>query len=249
MGGEAESPRARPGISTALALAFAMTWPTVLAWVYFIALGGAGQASRAQQLTYAGGKVTQFAFPLGFLWLTQRQLRVWRRPTLAGLGWGVGFGVAVALMLFAAYYGGLRSSPLLAQTPERIRHKLQEFGLASPAGYLLAALFLSVVHSLLEEYYWRWFVFGRLRRFLPFTPALVLASLAFTSHHVLVLWVLLPGKVLLGVLPAAVGLAVGGGVWAWIYERDRSLLAPWLSHAILDAALFVVGWDLLQRVG
>jgi membrane protease YdiL (CAAX protease family) len=57
--------------------------------------------------------------------------------------------------------------------------------------------------------------------------------------------VYLPGKVLTGVLPAALGVAAGGAVWAWVYERSGSLLGPWLSHLLIDAAVFLVGWDLL----
>src|SRR5207244_7200054 len=113
--------------------------------------------------------------------------------------------------------------------------------------YVALAVFLCVFHSFLEEYYWRWFVFGRLRLFLPVAPALVLVSAGFMAHHVVILWVYLPGKVLTGVVPASLAVALGGVMWAWIYERGGSLLAPWLSHTIIDAALFVIGWDLLRR--
>ena len=41
------------------------------------------------------------------------------------------------------------------------------------------------------------------------------------------------------------GVAVGGGVWCWIYQRSHSLLGPWLSHALIDAAIFVVGYRLI----
>jgi membrane protease YdiL (CAAX protease family) len=41
-------------------------------------------------------------------------------------------------------------------------------------------------------------------------------------------------------------IAVGGAVWAWLYDRSGSLLAPWISHALIDGALFVVGWDMVQ---
>jgi hypothetical protein len=59
--------------------------------------------------------------------------------------------------------------------------------------------------------------------------------------------VYLPGKVWTGVVPASLAVALGGAMWASIYERGGSLLAPWLSHTIIDAALFVIGWDLLRR--
>ena len=55
------------------------------------------------------------------------------------------------------------------------------------------------------------------------------------------------GRFLPAVVPFSLAIAVGGAVWCWLYERTGSLLGPWLSHLIIDAAIFVVAWDLLQR--
>ena len=41
--------------------------------------------------------------------------------------------------------------------------KLTALGLQSPAAFIVLGVFYALVHSLLEEYYWRWFVFARLR--------------------------------------------------------------------------------------
>jgi membrane protease YdiL (CAAX protease family) len=106
-----------------------------------------------------------------------------------------------------------------------------------------------VIHSLLEEYYWRWFVFGRLRHLLPLAPAVVLSSLAFMAHHVIVLNYYFPGHFFGLVVPLSLGVAIGGGVWALLYERTGSIYSPWLSHLIVDAAIFGIGWDLLGRTG
>jgi membrane protease YdiL (CAAX protease family) len=38
---------------------------------------------------------------------------------------------------------------------------------------------------------------------------------------------------------------VGGMVWAWLYWRTGSIYAPWLSHLLIDAAIFTAGYDLL----
>jgi membrane protease YdiL (CAAX protease family) len=227
-----------------------MTLPTVLAWVYFKQLGGQGGAANPwPQAAYAAGKVVQFALPVVYLWTVEGRLAALRRPRFAGWPVAVGFGVAVAAGMLGLYYGHFRHAPQLAAMPVKVRHKMEEFGVATPAGYVALAGLYVLAHSLLEEYYWRWFVFGRLRKLLRFGPAALVSSLAFMSHHVVLLAVYLPGHFLDAVLPASLAVAVGGAVWAWLYERADSVYPSWLSHALVDGALFFIGWDMLGRSG
>jgi membrane protease YdiL (CAAX protease family) len=229
-------------------LLFAMLFPSVAAWLYFVELAtGGGSANPAQQLTYSLGKVVQFGTPVAFLVLIERRRPRLRAPGWSGISLGLAFGLLVAAAMFGLYFGVLRGSPALAKTPAELLRKLQELGFASPAGYLMLATLLALVHSLLEEYYWRWFVFGRLRQYVPWGWAAVLSSLAFMGHHVIVLYVYLPGRFLTEVVPFSLAIAVGGGVWAWLYERTGTLYPSWLSHALVDAAIFVIGWDLVRQ--
>ena len=64
------------------------------------------------------------------------------------------------------------------------------------------------------------------------------------AHHVIVLGVWFPDHVWAGVVPFSLCVAGGGAVWAWLYERTGSVYGPWISHMIVDAAMFVVGYDL-----
>jgi uncharacterized protein len=242
-----EAPTVPNRLATGLAVAFAMTFPTAMAWLYFLALGGTGQPNLPQQVAYAAGKIVQFALPLLFVVFISRRWPEWRVGDTRGLRLGLGFGLLVGAAILAGYYGWLRSSPLLIRAGERIRGKMGEFGIGSGLTFLALSVFLSVAHSFLEEYYWRWFVFGRMCTLLPVGVSMILSSLAFMAHHVLIVWAYLPDRILTGVLPASLAVAAGGMVWSWLYYRGGSLLAPWLSHALIDSALFLVGWDLLSR--
>ena len=106
------------------------------------------------------------------------------------------------------------------------------------------ASFIAVGNSLLEEYYFRWFIFGRMRAFLPLPSAIAASALVFMAHHIILLSVYLPGHFWTLTVPLSLCIAVGGGIWSWLYARTGSLYAPWLSHAIIDVAIGVVGWDL-----
>jgi membrane protease YdiL (CAAX protease family) len=239
--GEPAAPRA-----LAAALVFAMTFPTVMAWLYFVAMvQETGMPSHPQQLAYGLGKAVQFALPILCLWWFDRRVPAWSPPRFRGLPLALAFGLVVGAAVLLLYFGWLRGSAVLAATPEKVQQKLQQFDAATPGRYLALAGFIAGVHSLLEEYYWRWFVFGWLRRLVPVGVALVLSSLAFMGHHVIVLAVYLPGEFWTAVVPFSLCVAGGGGMWAWLYHRTGTIYANWLSHLIVDAAILVVGYDLV----
>ncbi len=229
-----------------LALAFAMLFPSAMTWVYFVALAGESEGNNALQAAFGLGKLVQFLWPLVYVKLIAREQLRPQWSNGQGLAWGLGFGLATAAAMVGLYCGWLRGSEMVAQTPAQIADKLRAFGRANLRGYVEMALFYSLFHSLLEEYYWRWFVFGRLRRWLRLGPALLLSSLAFTSHHVIVLAVYFPEQLWTMALPFSLGVGIGGAVWAWLYERSGSLYAPWLSHLLVDAAIMAVGLDMVR---
>jgi membrane protease YdiL (CAAX protease family) len=236
------------------ALLFAMTFPTLAAWSYFLALAGSqDKPNIGQQSAYVAGKIVQFAFPLLFLAVVERQVPSFRsasQKTLTpSLHYGLAFGLLVVVLILGTYFGVLRNTEMLRQTPAQLQQKLREFNMATPIRYGVLAGFIVTVHSLLEEYYWRWFVFGQLRQLTTQVPALALSSLAFMAHHMVVLYVYLPGNFWTAALPFSLAIAIGGAVWAWLYERSGSLVPSWLSHLLIDAGIFVIGWDLLWPLG
>jgi membrane protease YdiL (CAAX protease family) len=106
--------------------------------------------------------------------------------------------------------------------------------------------FLSLIHSGLEEYYWRWFVFGRLQRLIRPGRAIAVSALSFMLHHVLLLAVYF-GWTSPATWLFSAAVAVGGAYWAWLYRRSGSLYGAWLSHLLIDAAIFTVGYDLVAH--
>jgi membrane protease YdiL (CAAX protease family) len=219
-----------------------------MTWLYFVYLAGGGDEENvAVQATMALGKLVQFAFPVVYLWYVDRSRLGWPAFHLRGFWPALGFGALTALALFGLYYGVLRDEILAGKAPAAIWEKLVELNCATPARYVMLAAFISVAHALLEEYYWRWFVFGRLRQRIGVWPAVIIASLGFMAHHIIVLWVYFPGQFWRLALPFSMCVAVGGAIWCLLYERSRSLWGIWLSHLIVDAAILAVGYDMVQR--
>lgn len=227
------------------AVVFAMVFPTLVTYVYFVHLAHAPAAW--QQTAYTLGKTIQFAFPLVWVLAVQRERLRLRRPGTAGLWEGLLFGAAVFVAMLALYHLWLKPIGLLDAAGRAIREKVSAFGIEGLGKFIAMGAFYSLVHSLLEEYYWRWFVFGQLQRLISWKLAVALSSLAFTGHHVLVLATYF-GWASPAVPLFSLAVAVGGAFWAWLYHKTGSLYGPWLSHLLIDAAIFTVGYDLIRAV-
>jgi uncharacterized protein len=229
-----------------------MIFPMIMAWLYFVACAtpatnsaASHESNRVVVAVYALAKLVQFTLPLVWIWYVDRANLGGLRPSFRSVALGVTFGLLAAAAILVVYLGFLRGSDLFEKTPALVRQKVSDFGAASPARFIFLSVFLAGIHSLLEEYYWRWFVFGELQRIVPIWLAIFFSSLAFMGHHVIVLGIYFPARVLTAAIPFSLAVAFGGGVWAWLYHRTGSIYSPWLSHLIVDTALMAVGYDML----
>jgi membrane protease YdiL (CAAX protease family) len=226
------------------AIAFAAVLPSLITWIYFVVL--AKHSAGLQQTAYLVGKTLQFGFPVVWFFLIQRRKLEWSRPSTSGIALSVGFGLAIMLGMIALYSLWLGSTEIFASATAEVRAKVAGFGVQTMGKYLLMAVFYSIGHSFLEEYYYRWFIFGQLRNYLRLAPAVVLSSLAFMAHHVIVLAMYFGATSTITIL-FSLAIAFGGGIWALLYERSRSLIGPWLSHLLIDAGIFIVGYQMVAE--
>jgi membrane protease YdiL (CAAX protease family) len=240
-----------------LVLAFALAFPVIMAWLYFVVASPPSDMTSApnrwMQALYLLGKIVQFGAPMAWLAFADRSaLQTLSPPGLRGdkpidatyvhgIRWGVAVGLLFSALAFLVFMLVNRSELLLG-VPWQIRAKLAQFSVLTPLRFAMLGAFLAIVNSGLEEYYWRWFVFGRLLKYLPIGLAVVLSSLGFMAHHVIVLWVYFPDRFLGAVVPFSLAIAVGGAVWAWIYLKSGSIAGPWISHFFVDVAIMLIGY-------
>lgn len=227
------------------AVIFALLLPTFVTLAYFI--WAESFSAGVQQTTYAIAKSIQFAFPLFWVcWVLRQRPKLWPTTT-RGVAFGIAFGFVVAAAMLALYHGWLTNTDLYAKAEPEIRQKISGLELDQPWKFIALGVFYSLFHSLLEEYYWRWFVFGRLKPLAGMWSAVVISSLGFMAHHVIVL-----AKYFGASSPAtwlfSLAIAIGGAFWAWLYDRSGSLLGPWLSHLVVDAAIFVAGYEIVSKL-
>ncbi len=150
---------------------------------------------------------------------------------------------ALAGLIVAGAMVGLVATPLGAVVMESagaIRTKALQLGILDH--YWAFALFLSLVNSAVEEYYWRWFVYGQIRRLLPGWRAHALAGLAFSAHHAVVVSQFFPW---VWVLPFALAVGLGGVIMSVLYERQGTLAGAWACHLLADLGIMRIGYWLL----
>jgi uncharacterized protein len=236
-------------------IAVVMLAPMVMTYLYFFLLAGQGLLTR---IIYLASKLITGLLPL--CWYLKLRYEAMRASTVEvempakprhGLSFrmGIDFGLFTMASILLFYYLWVADLPLLKTTGSLVKGKLEDAGATSLGTFLLMAGFLSILHSAFEEYYWRWFVFGRLSTGMPWLWAALLSSLGFMLHHILVLYTFLPGSFgLVLVLLCSLAIGFGGFIWCCIYRHTGSLLGAWVAHLCADLVIMWCGWDIVSRV-
>ena len=190
------------------------------------------------QTIFTVAKFWILLLPLLWLLLVDRGRISWSRPAHGGFVTSIIWGVAIAAVIFAAYW--LIGRLLINQ--QDMRKIAVEVGLDDRTKYLLLCVYWICVNSLLEEYVWRWFVFDKCRVLMPSIAAVFASALFFTLHHIVALGAYFDWRV---TVLASLGVFIGGAVWSGLYLKYRSIWPPFVSHAIADVPVFVIGYLLI----
>ena len=192
---------------------------------------------------YALCKIVLYGLPAVIAWRTIQRTEVLaaakRGCSRNALLFGFGSGLLVGILIIGCWWGGLRDTLDLTRLTEVVRSN----GLNEKLPYLLAAIWLSLGNAFLEEFSFRWFVDTRLEMLgTGRVTTMLISGVIFTAHHVIVL------GAYFNVLPTiffSLGVFVGGVAWSWSRKHWQSLLPGWISHGLLDMAIFFVGWQML----
>jgi len=219
-----------------------MIMPIVAAFFYFIVFPTAEEAWGV----YVAAKVFILLWPVIALVLIEKKRPAWpqridwRRHVdavqwglLTGLiivVWGISVFEFTAIGEYVRTYGGA------------VRSKVAELHLDVPVVYVLFTGAISLLHSLLEEYYWRWFVYGRLRELIRPSMAYWVAGMAFAAYHYVVLSLYFPA---LGTFAFGTLVGIGGVLWCWMLQRQQSIVGIWISHLLVDVGVFYIGYKLV----
>ncbi|MCP3902503.1 MAG: CPBP family intramembrane metalloprotease [Planctomycetes bacterium] len=193
---------------------------------------------RVGEVIFFAAKAWMLALPAIWFLAVERQ-RISLSPARRG-GFVVAFGLGVAISV--VILGAMKLWGESWIDPEFLREEATRNGIGTKTRYLAAVAFWIFINSVLEEYVYRWFIFRQCERLMPALPAVLVSALCFTVHHVFALLDQFDWRV---TVLASVGVFIGGAIWSWLYLRYRSIWPGYLSHAIVDVAIFWIGWQII----
>lgn len=192
----------------------------------------------AGKVTYSLTKILLFVWPLLWWKAMSTPLHILPKKAAHEIFLGLASGLALSCALFLIFLVLPSKEVLSAQ----IHTKAEAYLNLNLGLYIAFSIFLSLAHSLLEEYYWRWFLGKGLQNSMSPWGAITLANVAFSAHHFIVLNALVE-------LPWAISgtcaVFIAGMTWSLLYKRTGSLFSSWISHACVDATIMVIGASLL----
>lgn len=219
--------------------------PSMIALVLLVPAPTIG---TAMAMTIAPGPVGQtifvvtkawlLVFPAAWFVIVEKGSPSLSKPTRGGLGVATILGLAITACIFTAYWTVGRHWI----DREHVRTIARQNGVGSLPVYLTMAVYWITINSLLEEYVWRWFVVRKCQDIMASQTAILCSAAFFTVHHVVALRIQFDWRV---TILAALGVFIGGVVWSWLYVRFRSIWPCYISHAIADIPIFVLGYLLI----
>lgn len=152
----------------------------------------------------------------------------------------LGFGSGLFFFLFI--YGGLYWLHIYLIDIDQLRVLLLEWGF-SPRVEIWLLLILLVVNPILEEVYWRGFIYEKLRRAGTARFAILMTSVFYTLYHLLSVIPIFNG--FYGMV-AVIPVFIAGLVWGYIRERTGSITATIIGHVLSDMGIIFVYWFLIR---
>lgn len=122
-----------------------------------------------------------------------------------------------------------------------IQSKLQATLSITTTNLIFIGLYIIIINSLLEEFFWRGFMFDKLNSLTKPITAHLLTGIAFSFHHVIFYYAWF--DVTINIL-ITFGLVFFAIFMNLVYKKYHDLFSCWLIHAIADIAQIFIGFKI-----
>lgn len=159
-----------------------------------------------------------------------------RNVDLQRLKLGFYFGLTAAAVIFITFFllkGFIQTDLIVADLRERLK--------ITPQTYVFVALYITFGNSLLEEFFFRGFIFLQLNQKGNRMFAYLFSSLLFAIYHVAIFATWFNGYL---ILLAILGLTVAGILFNWLNTKSNNFLNSWICHMLADISIVMIGFYL-----
>lgn len=149
---------------------------------------------------------------------------------------GCFFGAVAAGMILFTYVllkDVIQTDVIIADLQNRLK--------ITPKTYLFIALYITFGNSLLEEFYFRGFIFLQLYRTINPIFAYLFSSVLFAVYHVAIFATWFNGGL---ILLALSGLTIVGLIFNWLNTKSNHFLNSWILHILADISIVGIGFYL-----
>lgn len=147
-------------------------------------------------------------------------------------------GITSGVIFFIFIFGGMLLLHEYLLDVEALRTLLVDWGFIGP-GEIGLVLVLLLLNPVLEEVYWRGYMFEKIRTNGSALTAISVTAVFYMLYHVLtVLQIFEVAYTLVAVLP----VLIAGLFWGFVRERTGSITAAIVSHGLADLGIVCVYW-------
>lgn len=143
-------------------------------------------------------------------------------------------GLGVYIIIFTAYLVLKNFIDL-----ENIKSIMEKSINVNRDNFIQVAIYISLINSLLEEFFFRGFIFLNLKKLFKRELAYIVSAFAFAIYHVAIManWFTPPLFIL-----AMAGLFVGGLIFNYLNDENSNIYSSWLVHMAANFAINTVGF-------
>ena len=174
------------------------------------------------------------AFPLFSKAFPKERMRLSKHTLFVGIASGVIF--------FSFILGGMLLLHDFLLDIEALRALLVDWGFIGP-GEIVLVLVLLLLNPLLEEVYWRGYMFEKIRAKSSALLTITVTGAFYTLYHVLTVMEIFE---IAFTLAALVPVLFAGLFWGYVRERTGSILATVIGHGLADFGIVCVYWFLVR---
>ena len=153
----------------------------------------------------------------------------------------LGLGIGVYIIILGAYFI-LKSFINLDNIQDILLERLN----VDKDNFIFVALYISFFNSLLEEFFFRGFIFLSLLKTSGRYKAYIISAFAFAIYHVAIMvgWF----NIAL-FLVALSGLFIGALIFNYLNEKNNNIYNSWLVHMFANFAINTVGFIMFGIIG